>query len=157
LSHTFFVTHTEEFFEFYRNKILYKGAQPNKAHLKLAELENAGKLTAVITQNIDGLHQMAGSKNVLELHGSVHRNYCQKCHAFYDMEFIRTGDGVPRCQCGGLVKPDVVLYEESLDNTVMDAAVKAISEADMMIVGGTSLAVYPAAGLFGILKEMRWC
>ncbi len=147
LSHTFFVTHTEEFYEFYRNKILITGAHPNKAHLKLAELEQAGKLTAVVTQNIDGLHQMAGSKKVLELHGSVHRNYCRECRAFYDMEHIRQSEGVPRCQCGGLIKPEVVLYEESLDNAVVDAAVKAISEADMMIVGGTSLAVYPAAGL----------
>ena len=147
LSHSFFVAHTEEFFEFYRNKILYTGAQPNKAHLKLTELEGAGKLTAVVTQNIDGLHQMAGSKNVLELHGSVHRNYCQQCRAFYDMEFIRQSEGVPRCRCGGLVKPDVVLYEEPLNDAVMDTAVSAISEADMMIVGGTSLAVYPAAGL----------
>ncbi len=147
LSHSFFMTHTEEFFEFYRNKILFTGIQPNKAHLKLAELEVAGKLTAVVTQNIDGLHQLAGSKNVLELHGSVHRNYCRKCHAFFDMEFILTGSGVPRCHCGGLVKPDVVLYEEALDNAVTDAAVKAIAKADMLIVGGTSLAVYPAAGL----------
>lgn len=147
LSRTFFLTHTEEFFEFYRNKILCAGAQPNKAHLKLAELEAAGKLTAVVTQNIDGLHQLAGSSNVLELHGSVHRNYCQKCRSFFDMEFIRISEGVPRCRCGGLVKPDVVLYEEPLNSAVVDAAVKAISEADMMIVGGTSLAVYPAAGL----------
>ena len=147
LSHTFFVTHAEEFYEFYRKKILITGAQPNKAHLKLAELENAGKLTAVVTQNIAGVHQMAGSKNVLELHGSVHRNYCRECRAFYDMEFIRQSERVPRCQCRGMIKPDVVLYEESLDNSVVDAAVKAISEADMMIVGGTSLAVYPAAGL----------
>ena len=147
LSHTFFMTHTEEFYEFYRNKILCTGIQPNKAHLKLAELESAGKLTAVVTQNIDGLHQMAGSTNVLELHGSVHRNYCGNCHAFYDMEYIRASEGVPRCLCGGLVKPDVVLYEEPLDSDVTDAAVKAIADADMMIVGGTSLAVYPAAGL----------
>ena len=152
LSHTFFVAHTEEFYEFYRKKLLLTGIAPNKAHFKLAELEAAGKLTAVVTQNIDGLHQLAGSKNVLELHGSVHRNYCQRCRAFYDMEFVRTTTGVPRCHCGGLVKPDVVLYEESLSSAVTDAAVKAISEADMMMVGGTSLAVYPAAGLLNYFK-----
>jgi len=147
LSHSFFWGHTAEFYDFYRNKMLYSGAKPNKAHLKLAELEKAGRLTAVVTQNIDGLHQMAGSQNVLELHGSVHRNYCTKCHAFYDVEYIRRSEGVPRCQCGGLVKPDVVLYEEPLDNDVVEQAVEAISGADLMIVGGTSLAVYPAAGL----------
>lgn len=152
LSHSFFITHTAEFFDFYRNKILYSGAQPNKAHLKLAEMEHSGKLTAVVTQNIDGLHQMAGSRNVLELHGSIHRNYCTKCHAFYDMEFIRQSEGVPYCQCGGLIKPDVVLYEESLNNEVVEKAVDAISAADLMIVGGTSLAVYPAAGLLNYFE-----
>jgi NAD-dependent deacetylase len=120
--------------------------------MKLAKLERAGRLKAVITQNIDGLHQMAGSRNVLELHGSVHRNYCQKCRAFYDMEYIRLGENIAVCACGGIVKPDVVLYEEPLDNTVVDAAVKAIADADLMIVGGTSLAVYPAAGLLSYFQ-----
>jgi NAD-dependent deacetylase len=152
LSHSFFVAHTAEFFDFYRDKILYPGAQPNKAHMKLAELEKAGRLTAVVTQNIDGLHQKAGSQNVMELHGSVHRNYCTKCRASYDMEFIRQSEGVPRCPCGGLIKPDVVLYEEPLDNSVAQRAVSAISEADLMIVGGTSLAVYPAAGLLNYFE-----
>ena len=152
LSHRFFISHTGEFYAFYRDKILHPGARPNKAHLKLAELERDGSLKAVITQNIDGLHQMAGSRNVLELHGSVHRNYCQKCRAFYDMEFIRQGEDVPVCACGGIIKPDVVLYEEPLDNTIVDAAVKAIADADLMIVGGTSLAVYPAAGLLSCFQ-----
>ena len=152
LSHSFFIAHTEEFFDFYRNKILFTGVQPNKAHLKLAELEHAGKLSAVVTQNIDGLHQLARSQEVFELHGSVHRNYCQKCHAFYDMEYIRQSEGVPHCHCGGLIKPDVVLYEESLDNEVVQGAVEAISRADMMIVGGTSLVVYPAAGLLSYFQ-----
>ncbi|NLT96693.1 MAG: NAD-dependent protein deacylase [Christensenellaceae bacterium] len=147
LSHSFFVTHPEEFFEFYRSKILYPDARPNKAHLKLAEMEKAGKLTAVVTQNIDGLHQMAGSQNVLELHGSVHRNYCMKCRAKYGLEFILHSTGVPRCKCGGMVRPDVVLYEEPLDGDVMYRAAMAISKADLVIVGGTSLVVYPAAGL----------
>jgi len=147
LSHSFFVTHPEEFFDFYRSRILYPDARPNKAHIKLAEMERAGRLTAVVTQNIDGLHQMAGSQNVLELHGSVHRNYCMKCRAKYDLEFILNSTGVPRCQCGGMVRPDVVLYEEALDGDVMYRAVAAISNADLVIVGGTSLVVYPAAGL----------
>lgn len=147
LSHSFFVTHPEEFFEFYRSKILYPDAQPNKAHIKLAEMEKAGKLTAVVTQNIDGLHQLAGSQNVLELHGSVHRNYCMTCRANFGLEFILHSTGVPRCECGGMVRPDVVLYEESLDYDVMQKAADAISEADLVIVGGTSLVVYPAAGL----------
>jgi NAD-dependent deacetylase len=147
LSHSFLAAHTEEFFDFYRSSILYPDARPNKAHIKLAEMEKAGRLTAVVTQNIDGLHQMAGSQNVLELHGSVHRNYCVKCRAAYDMEFILNSTGVPRCQCGGLVRPDVVLYEEPLDNGVMQQALEAISAADLVIVGGTSLVVYPAAGL----------
>jgi len=153
LSHTFFVTHTEEFFEFYRDKVLALDAQPNAAHKKLAELEKAGKLKAVVTQNIDGLHQKAGSKVVYELHGSVHRNYCTRCHAFYDGEYVRSADGVPRCEkCGGIVKPDVVLYEEGLDSDTINGAVRAISEADVLIVGGTSLVVYPAAGLIHYFK-----
>ena len=148
LSHSFFLRNTEYFYRFYRDKMLYLDAQPNAAHLKLAQLERAGKLSAVITQNIDGLHQAAGSKNVYELHGSVHRNYCMKCHSFYDLNFILASKGIPTCpECGGKVKPDVVLYEESLDNTVISNAVSAIAQADTLIIGGTSLVVYPAAGL----------
>ncbi len=147
LSHTFFVRNTEEFFRFYRAKMLCLDARPNAAHLKLAELERAGKLTAVITQNIDGLHQAAGSSHVLELHGSVHRNYCQKCRKSYTAREILESAGVPRCTCGGVIKPDVVLYEEPLDQQVMAEAIDAIYRADMLIIGGTSLAVYPAAGL----------
>ena len=147
LSHTFYEKHPEEFFRFYRDKMLKLDAKPNAAHLKLAELERAGKLSAVVTQNIDGLHQAAGSKNVYELHGSVLRNYCEKCGKFYDAEFMLRSDGVPRCTCGGRVKPDVVLYEEGLDNDTVSGAIRAIAQADMLIVGGTSLVVYPAAGL----------
>ncbi len=147
LSHTFYERMPEEFFRFYRDKLLITGVKPNKAHLKLAELEQKGKLKAVITQNIDGLHQAAGSKKVLELHGSVHRNYCEKCGKFYDFEFMRTFDGIPRCECGGRVKPDVVLYEEGLDMGVINESVEFIRNADVLIIGGTSLAVYPAAGL----------
>lgn len=147
LSHTFFMRDTEEFYRFYRNKMLVLDAQPNKAHLKLAQLEAEGRLKAVITQNIDGLHQKAGSREVLELHGSVHRNYCMKCHKFYDAEYMLESHGVPKCECGGTIKPDVVLYEEGLDNTTLSKAVRYISEADMLIIGGTSLVVYPAAGL----------
>ena len=148
LSHTYFARHTAGFYRFYRDKMLCLDAQPNAAHLKLAELERAGKLAAVVTQNIDGLHQAAGSKAVYELHGSVHRNYCTKCGAFYGVDFIAGGEGVPCCPgCGGLVKPDVVLYEEGLDQDTVEGAVRAIAQADMLIVGGTSLVVYPAAGL----------
>lgn len=147
LSRTFFDTHTEEFFIFYRDHMVFLNAQPNKAHRKLAELEIAGKLKAVITQNIDGLHQKAGSKNVLELHGSIHRNTCLKCGARYDISIILQSDGIPYCRCKGVIKPDVVLYEEQLNMAVYDAAVRFISGADLLIVGGTSLAVYPAAGL----------
>ena len=147
LSHTFFMDKTEEFYRFYRAKMICRGAKPNAAHLKLAELEKQGKLTAVVTQNIDGLHQAAGSKNVYELHGSVLRNYCMKCHKFFDVDYIADSEGVPHCDCGGIIKPDVVLYEEGLDNDVVNGAVKAISEADTLIIGGTSLNVYPAAGL----------
>lgn len=148
LSHSFFQSNPEEFYRFYRDKMMVSGAQPNAAHLKLAELERAGKLRAVVTQNIDGLHQLAGSRTVYELHGSIHRNYCMKCRQFYDGDFIAKSQGVPRCPvCGGVVKPDVVLYEESLDQETMEAAVLAISRAEVLIVGGTSLVVYPAAGL----------
>ena len=147
LSHTFFYQHPEYFYRFYRQKMLPLEAQPNAAHKKLAELEAAGKLRAVITQNIDGLHQAAGSKTVLELHGSIWRNYCTRCGKFYPPEFIRDCAGVPKCACGGVVKPDVVLYEEGLSEDVLHRAVHAISRADVLIVGGTSLTVYPAAGL----------
>ena len=148
LSHSFYESNPEEFFRFYRNKMLYLDAQPNAAHRKLAELEAAGKLKAVVTQNIDGLHQAAGSRTVYELHGSIHRNYCTQCHAFYGPDFIAGGEGVPLCPvCGGLVKPDVVLYEEGLDQETVKGAVEAIRRADVLIVGGTSLVVYPAAGL----------
>ena len=153
LSHDFYETHTAEFFEFYRERMIALGAKPNQAHLKLAELERAGKLTAVVTQNIDGLHQAAGSKNVLELHGSVHRNVCRRCGASFSAEWVMAREhedarGVPTCpECGGQIKPDVVLYGESLDDRVVAAAVEAIASCDMLIVGGTSLVVYPAAGL----------
>lgn len=148
LSHTYFVRHTEAFYRFYRDKMICLSAKPNAAHKKLAELEQAGILSAVITQNIDGLHQMAGSRTVYELHGSVHRNFCQKCNTLYDAPWILQTEGVPSCpKCGGLVKPDVVLYEESLPTQTVEHAVSAIAEADVLIIGGTSLAVYPAAGL----------
>lgn len=147
LSHTFFERHTGEFFDFYRAKMLALDARPNAAHRKLAQWEREGKLKAVITQNIDGLHQKAGSREVLELHGSVLRNYCEKCGKFYGLETILHSEGVPRCSCGGTVKPDVVLYEESLDEDVMDRALRYIQSADLLIIGGTSLVVYPAAGL----------
>ena len=148
LSHDFFVTHTAEFYDFYRTRMIALGAKPNQAHLKLAELERAGKLSAVITQNIDGLHQAAGSKNVLELHGSVHRNVCQGCGRTYSAEWVMGTEGAPRCpECGGAIKPDVVLYGESLDERVLEASVRAIEAADLLIIGGTSLVVYPAAGL----------
>lgn len=155
LSHSFFVSNTEEFYEFYKAKMICLEAQPNAAHKKLAELEAAGKLSAVITQNIDGLHQLAGSKRVLELHGSVHRNFCTKCGKAYDAKFIAESDGVPRCSCGGVIKPDVVLYEEPLDAGTMNAALDAIYNADMLIIGGTSLAVYPAAGLIRYFRGSR--
>ncbi len=147
LSHSFFISHTADFFDFYRQKMICLTARPNAAHRKLAELEAAGRLSAVVTQNIDGLHQMAGSKNVLELHGSVHRNYCQKCHKCYSAEEILNSTGIPRCSCGGLIKPDVVLYEEQLDSHTIDKSLRYISEADMLIIAGTSLTVYPAASL----------
>ena len=152
LSHTFYETHTAEFFDFYRQKLIVHGAKPNAAHLRLARLEQQGKLRAVVTQNIDGLHQAAGSRTVYELHGSTLRNFCTRCGKFYPVSFIEEaggkGDGIPRCtECGGIVKPDVVLYEEGLDEGVLNGAIGAISHADLLIVGGTSLAVYPAAGL----------
>ena len=146
LSHTFFVHKASEFFRFYRDKMLCLDKKPNKAHYKLAELEKAGKLSAVVTQNIDGLHQAAGSKRVYELHGSVLRNYCTKCGKFYDAEFIKNSADIPKCTCGGTIKPDVVLYEEGLDDSTVTGAVNAISKADTLIIAGTSLTVYPAAG-----------
>ena len=147
VSHSFFMQHTEEFYDFYKEKMMFLDAKPNKAHLKLAELEAAGKLTAVITQNIDGLHQAAGSKNVLELHGSIHHNYCMRCKKQYSARFVKESKGIPTCDCGGTIRPDVVLYEEGLDNQIIQKSIRAISEADMLIIGGTSLIVYPAAGL----------
>ncbi len=147
LSHTFFRAKTDEFYKFYRDKMLYLDAKPNAAHKKLAEWEAEGKLKAVITQNIDGLHQAAGSKCVLELHGSVLRNYCENCGKFYDVTAVKDSEGVPKCGCGGTIKPDVVLYEEGLDNKTLMSAIHYIQNADVLIIGGTSLAVYPAAGL----------
>ncbi|MBP3620421.1 MAG: NAD-dependent protein deacylase [Lachnospiraceae bacterium] len=153
VSHSFYMSRTEEFYEFYKDKMLFLDAKPNKAHKKLAELEEMGKLKAVVTQNIDGLHQAAGSKEVLELHGSVHRNYCQRCNKFFDLEYIVKSEGVPCCdECGGTVKPDVVLYEEGLDQSILARTVNHIAHADMLIIGGTSLAVYPAAGLIDYFK-----
>lgn len=147
LSHTFWERNPEEFYRFYRDKLIVKGAKPNAAHLRLAKLEKQGKLKAVVTQNIDGLHQAAGSRRVLELHGSIHRNRCMDCGKQYGLEAVLNGAGVPRCSCGGIIKPEVVLYEEELDSRVLNEAVRAISRADTLIIGGTSLAVYPAAGL----------
>lgn len=152
LSHTFFVNHTEYFYDFYREKMLALDARPNDAHIKLAQLEKSGKLSAVVTQNIDGLHQMAGSKNVYELHGSVHRNYCMNCHKFYDAEYIKNSEGIPRCECSGIIKPDVVLYEEGLNDEIVSGAINAIANADCLIVAGTSLNVYPAAGFIRYFK-----
>ena len=152
VSHSFFVRNTEAFYEFYKDKMMFLEAKPNAAHLKLAQLEAEGKLKAVITQNIDGLHQAAGSKTVWELHGSIHRNYCQKCGKFYDASYVKYADGVPRCECGGLIKPDVVLYEEGLDPGVIDHSIRAICEADTLIIGGTSLVVYPAAGFIDYFR-----
>lgn len=147
LSHSFFMRNTEEFYRFYRNKMLFPDAEPNMAHIALAKLEKAGKLKAVITQNIDGLHQKAGGKEVLELHGSVLRNYCMSCHSFFSLEDVLSQDGIPKCQCGGTIKPDVVLYEEGLDSGILEKSIDYIRKADMLIIGGTSLTVYPAAGL----------
>ena len=155
ISHSFFERKPEEFFEFYKEKMLPLGFEPNVTHRVLARWEGEGKLLAVVTQNIDGLHQKAGSKNVLELHGSVLRNYCVRCHKSYSAEFVKNSSGVPRCDCGGVIKPDVVLYEESLDQDVMYRAARAISEADMLIVAGTSLTVWPAAGMIRYYRGRR--
>ena len=145
VSHSFFKGHTEDFYEFYKEKMMFLNALPNPAHKKLSELEKAGRLIAVITQNIDGLHQAAGSRKVYELHGSIHRNHCQKCGKFYDAAYVKQSLGIPKCECGGIIKPDVVLYEESLDYITIENSIKAIRQADTLIIGGTSLAVYPAA------------
>lgn len=152
LSHTFFINHTEEFFKFYKEKLNSLKYEPNVTHIKLAELEKEGKLKAVVTQNIDGLHQKAGSKNVYELHGSVLRNYCMKCHKFYDAEYVFNSSGIPKCSCGGIIKPDVVLYEESLDEETLEKSVYAIANVDLLIVAGTSLTVYPASGLINYFR-----
>ena len=146
VSHSFFMQHTEAFYDFYKEKMMILDAKPNPAHYKLAELEQAGKLTAVVTQNIDGLHHAAGSRTVYELHGSIHRNYCMECGRFYDAEYVKKTSGIPRCECGGVIKPDVVLYEEGLDPKTIQGAVESIAAADTLIIGGTSLVVYPAAG-----------
>ena len=155
LSHTFFETHTEEFFDFYRRKLMFPDARPNAAHLRLAELEREGRLRAVVTQNIDGLHQQAGSRNVLELHGSVHRAYCAACGKAHPASAINAGTGVPRCACGGVIRPDVVLYEEALDDDTVERAVRAIEAAEVLLVAGTSLAVFPAAGLLNYYRGRR--
>ena len=156
LSHSFFVNNTEKFYDYYKNNLIYKNAKPNKAHMALAELEKRGILKSVVTQNIDNLHQLAGSKNVFELHGSVYRNYCTHCNTFYDVDFILKSMEVPKCEkCGNIVKPDVVLYEESLNEDVLNGAVKSIMSADVLIVGGTSLAVYPAAGLINYFNGSK--
>lgn len=156
LSHSFYLAKTEEFYRFYHDKMLCLDAKPNAAHKKLAELEQAGKLKAVITQNIDGLHQLAGSKEVLELHGSVHRNYCRKCAKLFDAQYMKNHKGVPLCdECGGDIKPDVVLYEEGLDTRTMQKSIQYISQADVLMIGGTSLAVYPAAGLIDYYRGKK--
>ena len=155
ISHSFYVKNPEEFYRFYKDRMLFPAAKPNRAHLALAKLEAEGKPAAVITQNIDGLHQAAGSKEVLELHGSVHRNYCTRCGQFYDLDYIMKSDGIPKCSCGGTIKPDVVLYEEGLDDRVLNKSVQYIRHADMLIIGGTSLVVYPAAGLINYYRGKR--
>ena len=155
ISHSFYVKNPEEFYRFYKDRMLFPAAKPNRAHLALAKLEAEGKLAAVITQNIDGLHQAAGSKEVLVLHGSVHRNYCTRCGQFYDLDYIMKSDGIPKCSCGGTIKPDVVLYEEGLDDRVLNKSVQYIRHADMLIIGGTSLVVYPAAGLINYYRGKR--
>ena len=155
LSHSFFMTRTKEFFEFYMDKMINQEAEPNETHRKLKLLEEAGKLSGIVTQNIDGLHQRAGSKKVLELHGSVHRNFCLSCKAFYDLDYVKEREGVPHCSCGGIIKPDVVLYEEPLNTAIIEEAIRLIQSAEVLIVGGTSLSVYPAAGLVDYYKGDR--
>jgi len=155
ISHSFFIQNPQEFYDFYKKKMIFLDAKPNKAHLKLTELENKGKLKAVVTQNIDGLHQIAGTKNVLELHGSIHRNYCKKCGKEYSVGEILNSESVPRCECGGIIKPDVVLYEESLDSDILQKSIQYIMDSDMLIIGGTSLAVYPAASLVNYYRKNK--
>jgi NAD-dependent deacetylase len=155
VSHSYYIDHTEEFYNYYKENLVFTDAEPNPAHIKLAELEKAGKLKAVITQNIDGVHQKAGSKKVLELHGSIHRNYCQICNKEYGLDYVMKNDGIPRCECGGIIKPDVVLYEEPLNDFVLNTAVHYISDADTLIIGGTSLVVYPAAGLINYFNGSK--
>ena len=155
ISHSFYVRYPEEFYRFYKGRMLFADAKPNAAHRALAKLEADGRLKAVITQNIDGLHQMAGSREVLELHGSVHRNYCTRCGKFYSLDDVIRSEGVPRCDCGGTVKPDVVLYEEGLDSNTLEKSVRYIRQADMLIIGGTSLVVYPAAGLIDYYRGSK--
>lgn len=155
LSHTFYMKNTEEFYRFYRNKMLFPEAEPNRAHKALAKLEEMGKLKAVVTQNIDGLHQKAGSREVLELHGSVLRNYCMRCRKFYGLDAVLNTEGIPKCQCQGIIKPDVVLYEEGLDQQIIQKAVAYIAGADVLIIGGTSLTVYPAAGLIDYYRGKK--
>ena len=155
ISHSFYVRNPQEFYRFYKDRMLFPAAKPNRAHLALAKLEQEGKLKTVITQNIDGRHQAAGSKEVLELHGSVHRNYCTRCGQFYGLDYVMKSEGVPKCSCGGIIKPDVVLYEEGLDNRILQKAVRAIHNADMLMIGGTSLVVYPAAGLIDYYQGKR--
>jgi len=152
LSHSFFLQRTKEFYDFYRDKMIYLDAKPNTTHLKLAEWEKDGKLEGIVTQNIDGLHQQAGNEKVFELHGSIHRNYCTNCHKFFPVDDILHSEGIPHCECGGIIKPDVVLYEEGLDDTVIRGAIRALGNADLLIVGGTSLSVYPAAGMLQYFK-----
>ncbi|PYG86861.1 NAD-dependent deacetylase [Ruminiclostridium sufflavum DSM 19573] len=156
LSHSFFVSHPHDFYKFYREKMIFRDAVPNAGHIALAKLEGTGKLKAVITQNIDGLHQLGGSKKVYELHGSIHRNFCTECHAFFDLDFLIDSEDIPLCtHCRGIVKPDVVLYEEALDDNVINGAVRAIQNTDVLIVGGTSLVVYPAAGLINYFRGSK--
>ena len=155
ISHSFYVRNPQEFYRFYKDRMLFPAAKPNRAHLALAKLEQEGKLKTVSTQNVDGLHQAAGSKEVLELHGSVHRNYCTRCGQFYGLDYVMKSEGVPKCSCGGIIKPDVVLYEEGLDNRILQKAVRAIHNADMLMIGGTSLVVYPAAGLIDYYQGKR--
>ena len=152
VSHSFFMKYPKQFYEFYKERMMCLDAKPNAAHNKLSELESLGKLKAVVTQNIDGLHQAAGSNKVYELHGSIHRNYCMKCGKFYDAKYVKSSDGVPHCSCGGMIKPDVVLYEEGLDGNVINSAIRAIASADTLIIGGTSLVVYPAAGFIDYFR-----
>lgn len=155
VSHTYYQDHTEEFFKYYKDNLVFNDAQPNPAHLKLAELEESGKLKAVITQNIDGLHQKAGSKNVLELHGSIYQNYCQICNKEYDLDHILNSEGIPKCKCGGIIKPNVVLYEEPLNDNILNSSIDYLSKADVLIIGGTSLVVYPAASLINYFKGSK--